>query len=176
MKIKTTKFKNLKVFQGKSHLDNRGAFRELFSKNKIKGFNGVFWCMSKSKKNVIRGLHIQKKINQAKYVSVIKGKIYDVVVDLRKKSKTFGKCFAIILSQKNSKSLYIPKGFAHGFMGMDKENYVVYGNSNYRSKKNELGIMWNDKDLGINWPARRPLVSKKDRKNLTFKEFCKRYI
>ena len=90
--------------------------------------------------------------------------------------KTFGKCFTIILSQKNSKSLYIPKGFAHGFMGMDKENYVVYGNSNYRSKKNELGIMWNDKDLGINWPARRPLVSKKDRNNLAFKEFCKRHI
>ena len=122
------------------------------------------------------GLHIQKKVNQAKYVSVVKGKIYDVVVDLRKKSKTFGKCFTIILSQKNSKSLYIPKGFAHGFMGMDKENYVVYGNSNYRSKKNELGIMWNDKDLGINWPARRPLVSKKDRNNLAFKEFCKRHI
>ena len=138
MKIKTTRFKNLKVFQGKSHLDNRGAFRELFSKNSIKEFNGVFWCMSKSKKNVVRGLHI--------------------------------------LSQKNSKSLYIPKGFAHGFMGMDKENYVVYGNSNYRSKKNELGIMWNDKDLGINWPARRPLVSKKDRNNLAFKEFCKRHI
>ena len=132
--------------------------------------------MSKSKKNVIRGLHIQKKVNQAKYVSVVKGKIYDVVVDLRKKSKTFGKCFTIILSQKNSKSLYIPKGFAHGFMGMDKDNYVVYGNSNYRSKKNELGIMWNDKDLGINWPARRPLVSKKDRNNLAFKEFCKRHI
>ena len=176
MKIKTTRFKNLKVFQGKSHLDNRGAFRELFSKNSIKEFNGVFWCMSKSKKNVIRGLHIQKKVNQAKYVSVVKVKIYDVVVDLRKKSKTFGKCFTIILSQKNSKSLYIPKGFAHGFMGMDKENYVVYGNSNYRSKKNELGIMWNDKDLGINWPARRPLVSKKDRNNLAFKEFCKRHI
>ena len=121
MKIKTTRFKNLKVFQGKSHLDNRGAFRELFSKNSIKEFNGVFWCMSKSKKNVIRGLHIQKKVNQAKYVSVVKGKIYDVVVDLRKKSKTFGKCFTIILSQKNSKSLYIPKGFAHGFMGMEKE-------------------------------------------------------
>ena len=176
MKIKTTRFKNLKVFQGKSHLDNRGAFRELFSKYSIKEFNGVFWCMSKSIKNVIRGLHIQKKVNQAKYVSVVKGKIYDVVVDLRKKSKTFGKCFTIILSQKNSKSLYIPKGFAHGFMGMDKENYVVYGNSNYRSKKNELGIMWNDKDLGINWPARSPLVSKKDRNNLAFKEFCKRHI
>ena len=132
--------------------------------------------MSKSKKNVVRGLHIQKKINQAKYVSVIKGKIFDVVLDLRKKSRTFGKCFTIILSDKNSKSLYIPKGFAHGFMGMDKENYVVYANSDYRSKKNELGIMWNDKNLKINWPKKKPLVSKKDRKNLTFKKFCEIYI
>ena len=108
MKIKTTRFKNLKVFQGKSHLDNRGAFRELFSKNSIKEFNGVFWCMSKSKKNVLRGLHIQKVKNQAKYVSVIKGKIFDVAVDLRRKSKTFGKVFTIILSDKNSKSVFIP--------------------------------------------------------------------
>ena len=158
----------------KIFFDKRGFFQEIFLKKKF-NLNVKFTAIAKSKKNVIRGLHIQKKVNQAKYVSVVKGKIYDVVVDLRKKSKTFGKCFTIILSQKNSKSLYIPKGFAHGFMGMDKENYVVYGNSNYRSKKNELGIMWNDKDLGINWPARRPLVSKKDRNNLAFKEFCKRH-
>ena len=72
MKIKTTRFKNLKVFQGKSHLDNRGAFRELFSKNSIKEFNGVFWCMSKSKKNVLRGLHLQTKNSQEKFVSVIR--------------------------------------------------------------------------------------------------------
>ena len=94
-------------------------------------------------------------------------------MDLRKKSKTFGKCFTVVLSDKNSKSLYIPKGFAHGFMGMEKENYVVYGNSNYRSKKNEVGILWNDKNLKIKWPTKKPLVSKKDKKNLSFKEFCK---
>ncbi len=175
MKINSTKFKGLKILQGKTHLDSRGAFREIFLKNKTKSFQSVFWCMSKSKKNVVRGLHIQKKINQAKYVSVIKGKIFDVVLDLRIKSKTFGKCFTVILSDKNSKSLYIPKGFAHGFMGMDRENYVVYGNSNYRSKKNEVGIMWNDKNLKIKWPTKKPLVSKKDKNNLTFKEFCNLY-
>ena len=176
MKINSAKFRGLKIIQGKTHLDNRGAFRELFLKNKNKGFQGIFWCMSKSKKNVVRGLHIQKKNNQAKYVSVIKGKIFDVVLDLRKRSKTFGKHFTIILSDKNSKSIYIPRGFAHGFMGMDKENYVVYANSNYRSKKNEVGIIWNDKNLRIKWPTKKPLVSKKDRSNLTFKEFCKFYI
>ena len=176
MKIISTKFKDLKVFKGKTHLDKRGAFREFFLKKKINNFQNIFWCMSKSKRNVVRGLHIQKKINQAKYISVIKGKIFDVVLDLRKRSKTFGKCFTIILSDKNSKSLYIPKGFAHGFMGMDKENYIVYGNSNYRSKKNEVGIMWNDKSLKIKWPTKKPLISKKDKNNLTFKEFCKIHI
>ena len=118
MKLISTKFSGLKIFSGKTHLDNRGAFRELFLKKRNKSFHGVFWCMSRSKKNVIRGLHIQKKINQAKYVSVVKGKIFDVALDLRKKSKTFGKYYSIILSDKNSKSIYIPKGFAHGFMGM----------------------------------------------------------
>ena len=174
MKIKNTKFKDLKIIQGENHLDKRGAFREIFLKNKMKGFNGIFWCVSKSKKNVVRGLHIQKKNNQAKYISVIKGKVFDVVLDLRKKSKTFGKCYKIVLSDKNSKSLYIPKGFAHGFMGMEKENIVVYANSNYRSKKNETGILWNDKNLKIKWPIKKPLVSPKDRKNLTFMEFCKK--
>ena len=176
MKISATEFRGLKVFNGKTHLDNRGAFRELFIKKKTKGFQGIFWCMSKSKKNVVRGLHIQKKVNQSKYVSVVKGKIFDVALDLRRKSKTFGKYFAIVLSDKNSKSIYIPKGFAHGFMGMDKENYVVYSNSNYRSKKNEVGIIWNDKNLKIKWPTKNPLVSKKDKNNLTFKEFCKVHL
>ena len=175
MKIKSTKFKDLKIYLGKTHLDRRGGFREMFFKNKTKSFQGVFWCMSKSKKNVIRGLHIQKNINQAKYVSVIKGKIFDVVLDLRRNSRTFGKYFSIILSDKNSKSLFIPKGFAHGFMGLEKINYVVYANSNYRSKKNEIGIMWNDKSLKIKWPKKKPIISIKDKKNLTFKEYCKKY-
>ncbi len=176
MKIKNTKFKNLKIYLGKTHLDTRGGFREIFLQNRVKVFPGVFWCMSKSKKNVIRGLHIQRNVNQAKYVTVIKGKIFDVVLDLRRNSKTFGKYFSIILSDKNSKSLFIPKGFAHGFMGLDKENYVVYANSNYRSKKNEIGIMWNDKTLKIKWPNRKPIISSKDKKNLTFKQYCQNVL
>ena len=175
MKIKLTRFKGLKVFQGKTYFDSRGAFRELFLKNKTQSFQSIFWCMSKSKKNVIRGLHIQKMVNQAKFVSVVKGRIFDVALDLRKNSKTFGKHFAVILSAKNSKSIYIPKGFAHGFMGMDQENCVVYGNSDYRSKKNEMGIIWNDSDLKIKWPTNKPIISKKDRNNFSFKNFCKIY-
>ena len=132
--------------------------------------------MSKSKQNVLRGLHLQTKNQQEKFISVVKGKILDVVVDLRKNSKTFGKHFKIILSEKNCKSILIPEGFAHGFLGLDKENIIVYGNNNYRSKNSELGILWNDKDLNINWPKKKFIISKKDRKNFSLKKFIDKRI
>jgi dTDP-4-dehydrorhamnose 3,5-epimerase len=127
--------------------------------------------MSKSKKNVLRGLHLQKKNQQEKFVSVVKGKIFDVVLDLRKKSKTYGKHFSIILSEKNSTSLFIPTGFAHGFCGLENDNLVFYGCTNYRSKKNEVGILWNDKTLKIKWPTTKLILSKKDKNNITFEKF-----
>ena len=150
MKVSSTKFRGLKVYNGKTHLDNRGGFRELFIKRKIKGFQGIFWCMSKSKRNVVRGLHIQKKINQAKYVSVVKGKIFDVALDLRKKSKTFGKYFAIILSDKNSKSIYIPKGLWFGFMGLKKSGSVIISLSTHIFHKKEINRK-NLKEIKFNW-------------------------
>ena len=132
--------------------------------------------MSKSKKNVLRGMHLQTKNQQEKFISVVKGKILDVVVDLRIKSNTFGKHFKILLSEKNCKSILIPKGFAHGFLALDKENIIVYGNSNYRSKKSELGIIWNDKDLNIKWPKKKFIISKKDKKNISLKKFITKRI
>jgi dTDP-4-dehydrorhamnose 3,5-epimerase len=176
MKIKKTNFKDLKIIEGKKFLDIRGCFREINKKKEIKKINFIFWCMSKSKKNVLRGLHLQIKEPQDKFISVVKGKILDVVVDLRKNSKTFGKHFKIELSEKNCKSLFIPKGFAHGFLALDSENIIFYGNSKYRSKKNEVGIIWNDKDLSINWPKRKLLISSKDKKNISFKDFKKKYL
>ena len=131
--------------------------------------------MSKSKKNVIRGLHLQKEFRQDKFVSVVKGKIFDVVVDLRKKAKTYGKKYSIILSEKNSTSLFIPAGFAHGFCTMAKENLVFYGCTNYRSKDDEIGILWNDSELKIKWPIKNPIISQKDRKLRTFYDFKKFY-
>ena len=116
-------------------------------------------------------MHLQKKKQQDKFVAVIKGKILDVVVDLRRNSRTFGKYFSIRLSDQNSLSLFIPKGFAHGFVGLDKENIIIYGMGNYRSKKDEIGILWKDKDLSINWPKRKFIISKKDKYNITFKKF-----
>ena len=169
MKILKTKFKNLLVFKSKNFFDNRGHFRELALEKKIKK-KLIFTVMSKSKKNVLRGLHMQKKLKQGKYISCLKGEILDVVVDCRKKSKTFGKHFKIILSEKNCKSIYIPPGFLHGFLGLGKENIVIYGCTNYRDQKSEIGVSWNDKDLKINWNIKSPILSKKDNQNLKFKE------
>tara|TARA_A100001015_G_scaffold173927_1_gene193352 strand:- start:903 stop:1421 length:519 start_codon:yes stop_codon:yes gene_type:complete len=169
MKILKTKFKNLFIFKSKNFFDNRGHFRELALEKKIKK-KLIFTVMSKSKKNVLRGLHMQKKFKQGKYISCLKGEILDVVVDCRKKSKTFGKHFKIILSEKNCKSIYIPPGFLHGFLGLGKENIVIYGCTNYRDQKSEIGVSWNDKDLKINWNIKSPILSKKDSQNLKFKD------
>ena len=127
--------------------------------------------MSFSKKNVIRGLHLQTKNPQGKFVTVIKGTIFDVVVDLRKKSKTYGKYFSKILSEKNSLSVYIPPGFAHGFCALDKENFIVYSCTQYRNAKSETGIKYDDKDLNIKWPIKKAILSFKDKKNYSLKEF-----
>ena len=167
--LKNNYFKDVFVVQNKIYKDERGYFKELLRENFIKK-KFPFQIMSFSKKNVLRGLHIQKKNSQGKFVSVIKGKIFDVIIDLRKKSKTFGRKYSIILSEKNSKSLYIPEGFAHGFCALDKENYVVYSCSKYRDKKNEIGLMYNDINLKINWPIKKPILSQKDKENYSLKE------
>ena len=167
MKISKTRFKGLLIFESSNFYDNRGYFRELTHQKLIKE-KLIFTVVSKSKKNVLRGLHMQTKFQQGKYVSVVKGKILDVVVDCRKNSKTFGKYFSIELSQKNSKSIYIPPGFIHGFLGKEKENIVVYSCTNYRNKDSEIGILWNDKKLNIDWKIKKPIISKKDTKNIPF--------
>ena len=158
------------IFKNKRFDDNRGYLREIFLEKKIKK-KLKFTIVSSSKKNVIRGMHFQVISPQEKLISVVKGKILDVVVDLRKKSKTFGKHFKIILSEKNSKFLYVPKGFAHGFLAMAKENIVVYSCSNYRNVKDERSIHWNDKDFKINWGIKNPIVSKRDKEAMSFKDY-----
>ena len=161
------------MIQSKSFKDSRGSFKEDFKKKFLRKENFIFGCTSVSKQNVLRGLHLQTKFPQAKYVSVLKGSILDVVVDLRKNSKTFGKHFKILLSDKSAKSLFIPAGFAHGFLTLKKENIIYYLCTNYRSAKHEVGLIWNDNDLKIKWPSKNIIISKKDKKNLTFKEFKK---
>ena len=173
MKKIPTKLKNLYIFKGLNFKDKRGYLREL-TIEKLIGKKLVFNILSKSHKGVLRGLHFQSKNSQGKYVSVLKGKILDVAVDLRKNSKTFLKHFKIILSEKNCTSVYIPQGFAHGFLGMEKENLVMYGCTKYRNKKSETGIKWNDKNLKINWNIKKPILSNKDAKNKSLNEIIKK--
>lgn len=173
--MKSKLFGGIKIFKSVVFKDNRGSFREVYKKKFIKKKNFIFDCLSISKKNVVRGLHIQIKNSQAKFLTVIKGEIFDVAVDLRKKSKTFGKYFSTNLSSKNYSSIYIPKGFAHGFCCLAKENIVYYCNSNYRNKNNEIGILWNDPDINIKWPIKNPILSVKDKKNFSLKEYLNNF-
>ena len=168
--IKKTKFKDLVVHINKPYKDKRGYLKELFKENKLKK-KFVFSILSYSKKKVLRGLHIQTKNPQGKYISVLKGKIFDVAVDLRKNSNTFGKYFSCVLSERNFKSLYIPAGFAHGFMTLDKENFVLYSCTKYRNLKSEKSIKFNDKDLKIKWPFKNPIISKRDKVAMGYAEY-----
>jgi dTDP-4-dehydrorhamnose 3,5-epimerase len=170
MKILKTKFKDLLIYKKNTFKDNRGYFRELYLEKHFKT-KFTFDVMSYSKKNVLRGLHLQLKNPQAKLVTVLKGQIYDVCVDCRRNSKTFGKYFSIILNEKENTSILIPEGFAHGFYSMSNNVILHYKCSNYRNEKSEVGIIWDDKKLKIKWPSKKPIISKKDKKNITFNEF-----
>ena len=175
MIIKKTFINGLKIIKSKKYHDTRGYFREIF-KNKLLKTKFIFACLSRSKKNVFRGFHIQTKNPQAKFLSVIKGEILDIVIDLRKKSKTFGKIFKIKLSEKNSTSIFIPRGFAHGFLGLKEENLVYYICDKYRERKSETGIIWNDKNIRIKWPTKKIILSKKDKNNITIKKYKEIYL
>ena len=164
MKIIKTKIKDLLILKSKNFSDNRGYLREIFRKD-ILNENFPFDLISFSNKNVLRGLHFQSKFSQAKLITVTNGKIFDVAVDLRRKSKTFGKYFSIILSEKDDFSFYIPENFAHGFLCMSKSCTIHYKLSNYRNPKYEKTIRWNDNKLKIKWPIKKPILSKKDRYN-----------
>ena len=169
MKIKSVKISGLKIIQTKIFFDKRGFFKEVYKNNLIKK-NFKFDVISLSKKNVIRGLHIQTKKPQAKVITVVSGKIMDVAVDLRKNSKTFGKYYSLIISDKSDYSFYVPEGFAHGFLCLSDKCIVHYKCSEYRHKESETTLNWNDPEVKIKWPIKKPILSKKDKigKNLKF--------
>ena len=173
MIIKKTKFKGLLIVKQKNNVDNRGILRETFN-NKLIKKKFVFEYCTTSKKNVFRGFHFQTKNKQSKYINVVKGKILDVVIDLRKKSKTFGKVYSIILSKKNALSLYIPAGFAHAYYSYDNENIIYYKLDNYYNPKFENGIIYNDVELNFKWPNKNMIISKKDKSLLTLNNFRKK--
>jgi len=170
MKLLNTKIKNLKILKTKIYKDKRGYLKEVFKSSVFKSKNFVFDVMSFSKKNVLRGLHIQTKNPQAKIITVTHGKIFDVAVDLRKKSKTFGKHFSVIISDNSDFSLYIPKGFAHGFLCMSKKCTINYKCSEYRDPNSEITLDWQDKNVNIKWPTKKPILSNKDKKGLSLEK------
>ena len=155
--------------------DKRGFFYESYNKiffNNISNINFVQDNESRSIKSVIRGLHFQKPpFAQTKLVRCVAGKVLDVVVDLRKNSKTYGKSFSIELSSENNKQLLVPVGFAHGFQVLSESAIVNYKVDNYYNPKFDSGIIWNDKELSIDWNNDvKPILSKKDLKLISFKE------
>ena len=175
MKIIKTKIKDLLIIKQKNNIDKRGSLREIFNKKIFKKNNFVFEYCTSSKANSLRGFHFQYKYQQAKYVNVIKGKILDCVIDLRKNSKTFGKSFKIILSDKNCLSLYVPEGFAHAYYSFEKLNIVYYKLTNYYKPKFESGINLLDKTIKVSWPRNNYIISKKDKKLISFNQFCKTF-
>ena len=175
MKISKTFIKDLLIIEPQLFKDDRGFFYESFNKKKLKKDINIVFVQdneSKSKRGVIRGLHFQKPPHaQTKLVRCVDGKILDVAVDLRKNSKTYGKFFSIELSSENYKQLLVPKGFAHGFQVLSEIAIVNYKVDEYYNPDSDSGLIWNDKDLSINWSIDvKPILSVKDLKLMSFRE------
>ena len=173
--FKPTKIKDVYVIEPKVFGDNRGYFMETYKKEDFDNaglkYNFVQDNQSKSKKGVLRGLHYQKNFPQAKLVRVISGEVFDVAVDLRKDSPTYGQWVGEILTSENKKMLMIPRGFAHGFMVLSEKAEFTYKCDEVYHPEDEGGIMWNDPDVGVEWPSDiEPLLSEKDQKHPRLKE------
>ena len=170
-----TEIKEVYIIEPKLYGDNRGYFMETYKEESFKeaGLNYTFLQdnQSKSKKGVLRGLHFQKTHPQAKLVRVLEGEVFDVAVDLRKDSPTYGKWVGVILSAENNKQFMIPRGFAHGFVVLSDTATFCYKCDELYHPEDEGGIVWNDKDINIKWPYDgETLLSEKDKKHPTLKE------
>ena len=177
MEVKKTKINGVFLIKPQVFKDNRGYFFEGFNSKKFNKATGldvqfVQDNQSLSSKNVLRGLHFQHPpFAQAKLVSVIKGEVLDVVVDIRKESDTFGEYIAENLNEENHHQLFIPEGMAHGFLTLKDDTIFSYKCSNYYDKGSEDGIIWNDSNLKIDWKIKNPLVSEKDQLAQNFTSF-----
>ena len=179
-KITKCEIEGLYILEPKVFYDDRGYFMETYNQNDFDklGLNMKFVQdnESKSKRGVLRGLHFQKKHPQGKLVRVIKGSVYDVAVDIRKNSKTFGKWVGLELSEENKKQFYIPQGFAHGFLVLSEEAQFVYKCSDFYYPEDEGGIIYNDSTINISWPILEDMevvISEKDKKWGGLKEYVK---
>ncbi len=167
MQVATTNLPGLLVIEPKVFGDSRGYFFESFHAARYQEFgitcDFVQDNMSRSQKNVLRGLHFQLQQPQDKLVTVTNGSVFDVALDIRVGSPTFGQWFGVILSAENHKQLFVPKGFAHGFSVLSDSADFHYKCSDYYAPQHELGVIWNDPDIGIEWPLEAPpIMSAKD--------------
>ena len=186
-KLKITKpdIEGLYIIEPAVFGDERGYFTETYNKRDLKeiGLDVEFVQdnQSMSKKGVLRGLHFQKRFPQGKLVRVISGVVFDVAVDLRKGSKTFGKWYGVELSAENKKQFYIPEGFAHGFLVRSEKAEFCYKVTDFYHPDDEGGIMWNDPDIGVKWPLEKIggidklILAEKDKNLQSFAEFMERY-
>lgn len=174
MNVNKTPLDGVFIVDPKVFSDSRGMFYEVYSVKKYEehGIPAHFVQdnHSVSTKGVLRGLHYQVNPGQAKLVRVTRGEVFDVVLDIRKESPTYGKWWGLHLSETNRLQLYIPVGFAHGFCVLSESVEFLYKCSDYYSPENERGIIWNDPDLAIDWPINDPILSKKDKVYPRFKE------
>lgn len=168
MKVSEGRLEGIKIIEPKVFRDSRGFFIESYSAKKLADYGIDMEFVqdnhSFSVKNVLRGLHYQVNPGQDKIVRVTAGKAFDVVVDIRRDSPTFGEWESFILSAENMKQIFVPKGFAHGFCALSDNVDFLYKCSDYYSPEDERGIIWNDPDIGIEWPVKEPLLSPKDTK------------
>jgi len=173
-KFQKTDLEDVYVIEPEVFGDQRGFFMETYNKEEFKkhgiSVDFVQDNHSKSKKGVLRGLHFQKKYPQGKLVRVIKGRVYDVAVDLRKSSKTFGKWFGIELSAENKKMFWVPGGFAHGFVTLEDDTEFVYKCDQFYHPEDEGGLIWNDPELKIDWLIKNPTLLEKDQELPTLKK------
>lgn len=178
-----TKIKDLYIIEPKVFGDERGYFMESYNKKDFKeaGLNMEFVQdnESKSKKGVLRGMHFQTKHTQGKLVRVTHGEVYDVAVDLRCDSPTFGQWEGVLLSAENKRQFYVPEGFAHGFLVLSDEAVFNYKCTDYYAPQYDCGLLWNDEDVNIVWPLENIdeiILSEKDKKQLSFKELIEKEL
>lgn len=183
MNIVETEIKGVFIIEPKVFGDNRGYFFESFSQREFESVIGPVTFVqdnqSKSSYGVVRGLHFQRPPHaQAKLVRVVKGKVLDVAVDLRKDSPTFGKYVAVELSDENHRQVFIPKGFAHGFSVLSEEAVFQYKCDEYYAPESEAAIAWDDQDLNIDWkvPAEDVVLSAKDINHPSLKDYISRCL
>lgn len=181
MNVKRTRLEGVLLIEPKVFGDSRGFFLESYNRKKFEevGINLDFVQdnHSRSAQNTLRGLHYQINPGQDKLVRVTNGEVYDVVVDIRHNSPTFGQWESFVLSAENKKQVFVPKGFAHGFCVLSEYADFLYKCSEYYSPADERGIIWNDPDLAVDWPLTGPpVLSEKDKLNPSFKEMGKDFL